>query len=193
MELSERFEEAFLLANQLHAEQKRKGTSIPYISHLIGVASLVMEDGGDEDEVISALLHDAVEDQGGKKTLELIRDEFGNHVARIVEGCTDSFRFPNFTWIKRKERHLEKLADGSPAVIRVALADKLYNARSLTRDLRTVGKSVWDRFNCTPDQMLWYYNQLVLLFQMKSTSPNVFELNRTVMEMDSLMKDLDEV
>ncbi len=189
MELSERFEQAFLFANRLHSEQKRKGTSIPYISHLIGVASLVMEDGGDEDQVIAALLHDAVEDQGGRETLEKIRSRFGDRVAAIVEGCTDSFRFPKFTWMSRKSEHLKKLADSSPETIRVALADKLYNSRSLVRDLRVSKSIVWQRFSCTPDQMLWYYQELVSLFERRSTSPNVFELGRTVRELEALIID----
>jgi (p)ppGpp synthase/HD superfamily hydrolase len=187
MTLSERFEQALLYAIHLHARQTRKGTNIPYVSHLLGVASLVMEDGGSEDEVIAALLHDAVEDQGGKKTLDEIRERFGSHVADIVEGCTDSFRFPKFTWKSRKETQLKKLSQASQAIIRVSLADKFHNICAITRDLRNIGNSVWDRFNCRPDEMVWYYNQLLVIFQVKSNSPLVKELSIKVNELNQLL------
>lgn len=186
MWIDQRFEEAVTYAIKLHAQQKRKGTEVPYVSHLFSVAALVMEDGGDQDETIAALLHDAVEDQGGRKTLEEIRKKFGNHVAEIVEGCTDSFQFPKFSWKSRKETQLEKLRHATPEIVRVSLADKFHNACAITRDLTNLGRPVWDRFNCRPDELVWYYNELLKIFQVKSNSPLVIEFSGKVDELNRL-------
>jgi (p)ppGpp synthase/HD superfamily hydrolase len=179
---SKRFEQAFVYASQLHKHQKRKGTNIPYIAHLLGVTALVFEDGGDEDQAIAALLHDAVEDQGGKKTLEEIRVRFGNRIARIVERCTDSYETPKPEWRKRKTNYLDHL-NGSPLdVQRVALADKVHNARSILRDLRVEGNNVWKRFNGKKEGTLWYYQSLVKFDWDNNLGILASELKATVSE-----------
>src|SRR5436190_11435160 len=124
--LSGRFERALVYATRLHRDQRRKGSGVPYAAHLLGVASLVLEDGGNEDEAIAALLHDAVEDQGGRPRLDEIDREFGASVAHIVEGCTDADAIPKPSWRPRKEAYINALASHDASVRRVALADKLY-------------------------------------------------------------------
>ena len=183
-QLSERFEQALVYAFQLHARQLRKGSHIPYIAHLLGVTALVLEDGGSEDEAIAALLHDAVEDQGGLPILEEIRRRFGSQVAEIVDGCTDSYYQPKPPWLQRKEHYLEHLQSASPSVRRVSLADKLHNARSILANLRTSGLRTWDRFNGGREGTLWYYRRLVQIFQQVETSPLVDELARVVAEIE---------
>jgi GTP pyrophosphokinase len=156
--LTSRFEEALGLAARLHAEQKRKGTDIPYVSHLLGVASLVITHGGNEDEAIAALLHDAVEDQGGKPTLERIRQRFGDNVASIVDGCTDACVEPKPPWKERKERYLAHLrTTASPSVKLVAAADKLDNARAIIADHRICGDAIWGRFKAGKEDQKWFY------------------------------------
>ena len=161
MSLSERFEQAFRFAFEIHRAQLRKGSQVPYIAHLMAVASLVLEDGGSEDEAIAALLHDAPEDQGGRPVLEQIRRRFGENVAQIVDGCTDTYETPKPAWRERKERYLAHLSHAAADVRRVSLADKLHNARSLLADLRRGGDGVWERFNGGKEGTLWYYRALV--------------------------------
>jgi (p)ppGpp synthase/HD superfamily hydrolase len=134
--LTSRFEEALIFAMHLHAGQTRKGIGIPYVAHLLSVASMVITHGGNEDEAIAALLHDAVEDQGGKPTLELIRARFGETVGEIVDGCTDTDQDPKPSWKKRKEEYLAYLQTTAPLV---AAADQLDNARAIIADHRTYG------------------------------------------------------
>lgn len=184
--LTHRFREALVFAAELHAGQKRKGTHIPYISHLLGVAALVLEDGGDEDQAIAALLHDAVEDQGGMGTLETIRDRFGSRVAAIVEGCTDSFHTPKYPWRERKEQYIAHLYAASPEVRRVSLADKLHNARSILADLRQNGGAIWDRFRGGKGGSLWYYRELLEVFQQTCDGYMVEELARVLAEIERL-------
>ncbi len=155
-----RFEEAVLYALRLHARQLRKGSEIPYVAHLLAVVSLVLEDGGGEDEAIAALLHDAVEDQGGRATREEIRRRFGERVARIVDGCTDADVVPKPPWRERKERYIRTLPAASPEVVRVETADKLHNARSVLRDYRRIGEELWTRFTGGRDGTLWYYREI---------------------------------
>ena len=180
--LSSQFENAFNFAVQLHASQIRKGSGTPYISHLMAVTALVLEDGGDEDQAIAALLHDAVEDQGGKRTLQEIRRRFGDRVALIVEACSDSFITPKPPWRKRKETYISHLQIAPKEVRRVSLADKLHNAQSILRDLRQEGETVWQRFNGGKEGTLWYYTSLVDIFQQIDDSPMVDELSRIVRE-----------
>jgi len=156
-QLGKRFEEALILANQLHAGQKRKGTHVPYISHLLSTAALVLQDGGDEDEAIAALLHDAVEDQGGEEKLALIRKKFGEKIATIVDECSDTDVTPKPPWRKRKEDHITRLQSASSSTHRVMLADKLHNARALLRELRDQGEAAWEVFRGGKEGMLWYY------------------------------------
>ena len=185
--LSSRYEDALVYAARLHAHQARKGTGIPYISHLLTVSALVIQDGGDEDEAIAALLHDAVEDQGGLRTLEEIRRLFGDHVATIVEGCTDSMTHPKPPWRERKERYLSHLEQVSSDVRRVSLADKLHNARSILRDLRREGDLVWGRFKGGKEGTLWYYHSLVKIFRDGASDYMSEELARVVEEIDCLL------
>jgi (p)ppGpp synthase/HD superfamily hydrolase len=184
--LGERFEQALLYAAQLHATQVRKATQIPYISHLLSVTAIVLEAGGDEDEAIAALLHDAIEDQGGAQTREEIRRRFGERVVRIVDGCTDAETMPKPPWLQRKQAHIAHLRHAPPDVLRVALADKLHNARSLLFDLRSIGPRLWERFNAGQAETLWYYRTLVEVFREVAASPLVEELDRVVSELEQL-------
>lgn len=182
--LGPRFDRAFALARELHADQRRKGTEIPYVSHVMGVASLVLEDGGDEDESIAALLHDAVEDQGGAQTLRRIRQLFGERVGRIVEACSDADVTPKPPWRTPREAYLSHLHDPDlPAgALRVSLADKLHNARTILFDLRA-GHDVFGRFSADRDHQRWYYDTLTMTFGEVSGSPMVPELRRVVDEL----------
>ncbi len=187
--LTKRFEEAFCLACHLHATQKRKGTEIPYIAHLMSVAALVIEDGGDEDEAIAGLLHDAVEDQGGKEMLEEIRRRFGDRVAGIVHGCTDAETIPKPPWLERKKRYVDHICTAPPEVRRVSSADKLHNARAILGDYRHEGERLWKRFSGGRDGTLWYYRALVQAFQAAGSSPMVEELDRVVTELERLVAE----
>jgi (p)ppGpp synthase/HD superfamily hydrolase len=185
--LSSRFEEALTLAARLHADQVRKGTTIPYISHLLAVASMVLEQGASEDEAIAALLHDAAEDQGGRATLEDIRNRFGDAVAEIVEGCTDSWVIPKPPWRTRKEAYLAHLREASASVRLVSAADKLHNARTILSDYRALGESLWSRFTGGREGTLWYYRALVEVLRAAGTTSLVEELDRVVSELEHLV------
>jgi (p)ppGpp synthase/HD superfamily hydrolase len=145
--LTPRYDEAFRYAHELHRAQTRKGTSIPYISHLMIVSALVIENGRSEAQAIGGLLHDAAEDQGGTETLEEIRTRFGDPVAEIVSDCTDSWDEPKPDWRPRKEAYLAKLPTKSPRSLLVSLADKTHNAEAILFDYRVLGDALWDRFN----------------------------------------------
>jgi (p)ppGpp synthase/HD superfamily hydrolase len=178
---------ALVYAAELHERQMRKGTRIPYVAHLMSVASLVLEDGGDEDEAIAGLLHDAVEDQGGRSTLDVIRSRFGRRVAHIVEECSDAETLPKPPWRERKERYLEHLKVADRGVLRVALADKLHNARAVLADYRTLGEGLWSRFNAGRDETLWYYSRVLKVCRKRVASPLVDELDRTILELERLI------
>lgn len=179
--LSPRFNDAFEYAADLHAGQFKKGKSVPYIAHLMGVAAYVMEEGGDEDQAIGALLHDAIEDHPRDgRTRSEIEDRFGKRVLEIVEGCSDTDQDPKPPWRQRKEEYLAKLPDEPADVRLVSLADKLYNARSILADHARVGPSVWDRFNASREETLWYYRELVNLFSRTNPGHLSNELRRTV-------------
>lgn len=184
--VSSRFLEAIGYAFELHAGQTRKGTNIPYVAHLMGVAAMVVEDGGDEDEAIAALLHDAAEDRGGEVTLRDIRTRFGEKVARIVEACTDTTERPKPEWRPRKERYIEHLRESPPEVLRVACADRLHNARAILRDYREMGDELWSRFNAGKDEQLWYYGVLAEVFRTRYPGHLSRELNRVVDELRTL-------
>src|SRR3954471_6549911 len=158
--LTQRFDEAVRYAREVHAEQTRKGTKTPYIAHLLGVSSIVLDDGGSEDEAIAALLHDAAEDQGGRARLEDIRAHFGDVVAQIVEDCTDSWETPKKPWAERKRAYAEHARSLPPSSLRVSVADKVHNTYATLRDLRNEGDAVWNRFNAAPDDVLSYYQSL---------------------------------
>lgn len=178
--LTTRFDHAFLYAHELHAAQTRKGTTAPYLGHLMGVASIVLDDGGNEDEAIAALLHDAVEDQGGRQRLEQIRQRFGDAVARIVEDCTDSWETPKKPWIERKRQYVEHARQLGPSSLRVSAADKVHNAYAILRDLRSSGEAVWGRFNAAPDDVVSYYESLVRAYREAGGGRLVDELDRIV-------------
>ncbi len=184
--LSSRFEEALIYASRLHAEQNRKGTNIPYIAHLLGVTALVLENGGDEDEAVAALLHDAVEDQGGLKTLQEIRRRFGDRVADIVDGLTDTYIHPKPPWRDRKNDYITHLRSASQEVRRVSLADKLHNARAILSTLQTEGEKTWERFHGGKSGTLWYYRTLVLIFQEGGSDFMTRELDRVVGQIERL-------
>jgi (p)ppGpp synthase/HD superfamily hydrolase len=188
--LSDRFTQALILSTELHAPQVRKGTTTPYISHLLGVASLVLEHGGDEDEAISALLHDAVEDQGGTATLDQIRGQFGDRVAAIVEACTDTQQTPKPPWKERKETYLKHLSQASDSVRLVSAADKLHNVRAILTDLHTHGNTLWTRFSGGRDGVLWYYRSLANILQTQGSTPITLELSRTVTAIETLAEQL---
>lgn len=156
-----RFEEAVVYAVRAHARQARKGGTVPYISHLFAVASLVMEDGGTADETIAALLHDAAEDQGGAGRLRDIEERFGPAVGAIVLGCSDTLETPKPPWMERKRAYVEHLAMAGLSVLRVSLADKLHNVRSIAADFSFHGEKLWERFNAGRDDQAWYYRQLL--------------------------------
>jgi (p)ppGpp synthase/HD superfamily hydrolase len=158
--LSRRFPDAFLFAAEKHGRQTRKSTDIPYIAHLMSVAALVLEAGGDEDLAIAALLHDVVEDCGGKPMLEEVRRRFGNRVAHVVEGCTDADTYPKPPWRQRKETYLEHLQKADAETRLVSAADKLHNARQILKDYREAGETVWQRFKGKREGTLWYYRAL---------------------------------
>jgi (p)ppGpp synthase/HD superfamily hydrolase len=192
MRLSPRYEAALVMATQLHADQMRKGTGIPYISHLLGVSSLVLEHGGTEDQAIAGLLHDAVEDQNavyqdGTTTLDRIRDHFGSKVAEIVDHCTDAYEDPKPDWRPRKEKYISEVASMPASAALVSCADKLHNARAILSDLREINNDLWGRFTGGKDGTLWYYRSLVNAFDNVPTGRLAGELRRTVEEIESLV------
>ncbi|MEG4814661.1 HD domain-containing protein [Microcoleus sp. K5-D4] len=184
MILSNRFSEALTYAAELHATQVRKGSGVPYIAHLLGTASIALEYGANEDEAIAALLHDAIEDQGGATTREAIRHRFGNTVTAIVDGCTDSDETPKPPWRQRKQAYIDRISTASGSVRLVSAADKLYNVRSILKDYRQLGDTVWERFKGGKDGSLWYYRSLVEAFRQAELTPIVEELDRTVLELE---------
>jgi (p)ppGpp synthase/HD superfamily hydrolase len=184
--LTPRFTDALSYAVQLHAGQMRKGTHIPYIAHLLAVAGIVIEQGAGEDEAIAALLHDAIEDQGGRATAAEIRRRYGETVEQIVWGCTDAEVVPKPPWRARKEAYLAHLPQATASVRLVSAADKLHNVRSIIADYRALGEGVWARFNGGRDGTLWYYRELVTAFRAADGSPLVDELDRAVSELERL-------
>jgi len=178
--LTQRFDEAVAYAHEVHGAQMKKRTSIPYLSHLLGVASIVLDDGGDEDEAIAALLHDAAEDHGGRVRLEDIRARFGDRVAAIVEDCTDSWSTPPEPWLDRKRKYAEHAKHLSASSLRVSAADKVHNTYSILRDLRNTGEQVWERYEARPDDVLAYYQTLVRSYREAGGGRLVDELERIV-------------
>jgi GTP pyrophosphokinase len=182
-----RFERALAFATRLHAEQQRKGSDVPYACHLLSVAAIALEYGANETEAIAALLHDAVEDQGGAKTRRKIERRFGSEVAKIVEGCSDSHGDPKPPWFDRKKSYLDRIAGEPPSVRLVSAADKLHNVRSILKDYREIGEDLWSRFNGGREGTLWYYGSLVSEFRKAGSNPLVEELARVVSELESLV------
>ena len=177
---------ATALAFELHGDQRRKQGAVPYIGHLLGVASLVVDDGGDEDQVVAALLHDAAEDQGGHPVLSEVARRFGPRAAAIVEACTDTMASPKPPWRARKVAWLARLPDVPDAAWPVIVADKLHNARAVVSALRTGGVASLDVFNGGRDGTLWYYRAVADVAARCRPGPMVDELLRTVDEMERL-------
>lgn len=185
--LTSRFERAIQEALRLHGGQLRKGTRIPYMSHLLAVASLVLEAGGTEEEVIGALFHDAAEDQGGEEVLSFIEEEFGPGVAKIVEECSDTLEYPKPPHRERKRAYIEKIPAKSTSARLVSLADKIHNARSILFDYREHGEALWDRFKGKKEGTLAYYGNLVEAFRKNQDHQElVFEFERLVDEIHRL-------
>lgn len=184
MILTERFRDALTFAFDLHREQERKGSGVPYVAHLLGVSSLALEHGADEDGAIAALLHDAVEDQGGEAVLAQIEARFGSRVATIVAACSDSTETPKPPWRERKERYIAHLASAPHEVQLVSACDKLYNARAILADYLVVGESLWERFTGGRDGVLWYYRALADAFTLD---------NRVKRELEEVVTELEDV
>ncbi len=184
--LGPRFQRAFKFAAEKHAKQTRKASSIPYIAHLMGVASLALEAGADEDVAIAALLHDVVEDCGGAPMLKEVRHRFGTRVAKIVDGCTDSDTVPKPPWRERKETYIARLKKEDAETRLVSAADKLNNVRSILSDYRAVGESVWSRFAGGRDGTLWYYRTLRDEFLRSKPNRITRDLELAVNELEAL-------
>lgn len=182
--LGERFLSALVFAGELHRNQTRKGTVIPYVGHLLAVAALAVEHGADEDTAIAALLHDAVEDQGGHRTAEWILERFGPKVHETVLACTDSFTEPKPAWAPRKQTYLARLATASPEARLVTACDKLHNARSILADYRELGEELWSRFAGRREGTLWYYRAVLDALAKHGSSRLLEELERVVSEIE---------
>ena len=186
-----RFRHALVWAAELHEDQKRKGGSIPYVAHLIGVAAIVLEHGGDEDQAIGALLHDALEDQAHRMAPGEIRDRFGERVEAIVVACTDGDaqaqrdRDP-VRWRIRKQLYIDDVAAKPAEALLVSMADKLYNARAILEDFREIGETLWPRFTAGREGTLWYYRSLLTAFKPRAEGRLWHELERTVTAIEKL-------
>jgi len=185
--LGQRFQKALLFAAQKHAGQARKASTIPYLAHLMAVASLVLEAGGDEDLAIAGLLHDVVEDCGGEKMLQEVRRRFGARVATIVDGCTDAYGIPKPAWRDRKQAYISRLKKEGSDTRLVSAADKLNNLRSILSDYREVGESVWSRFNGGRDGTVWYYRTLLDEFMRDKPNRITRDLDLAVNELEALV------
>lgn len=183
---TDRFESALVFAYQVHRDQTRKGSGIPYVAHILGVAAIALEYGADEDQAIGALLHDAAEDGGGEATLAEIRARFGDAVADIVLGCSDSLvedPEDKLPWLERKENYLAHLEHASASVLLVSAADKLHNVRAILRDYDAHGEEIWDRFQGRRDGTLWYYETVAHTLARRYYSPLTRDLQRAVDEL----------
>jgi len=184
--LTPRLSSALAYAVTVHAGQVRKGTDIPYVSHLLGVASIALDHGATEDEAVAALLHDAPEDAGGAPILDEIRNRFGPAVSEIVAGCSDTFETPKPPWRHRKEAYIAHLEGASSSVLLVSAADKLHNVRSITSDYREIGEALWGRFTGGREGTLWYYRSLADSFLRLSRNRLASELDLAVGELEGL-------
>lgn len=188
VKLGPRFLNAFAFAAQKHSGQTRKASTIPYIAHLMGVASLVLEAGGDEDLAIAALLHDVVEDCGGAPMLKEVSTRFGKRVAKIVDGCTDADTYPKPPWRQRKEEYIARLQGEGPDTQLVSASDKLNNIRSIISDYRAIGESVWSRFNGGREGTLWYYRTLRDQYLRHKPNRITRELDLSVKELETMAR-----
>ena len=190
MGYSPRFAQALQDAANLHATQCRKGTDTPYIAHLLAVTAIAIEHGATEDEAIAALLHDAVEDQGGKETLRLIRDRYGDNVANIVDGCSDADETPKPPWRQRKDAYVAHLGQASPSVRLVAAADKLHNARDVLASYRELGENLWPRFSGGRAGTLWFYRAVTDALR-GAARPEETHLIALIAELDAAVSTLE--
>ncbi len=186
MKLSQQFTDALTFATELHANQTRKGNGVPYIAHLLAVSSIALEYGANEEEAIAALLHDAIEDQGGAATREEIRRRFGDTITEIVDGCTDADTTPKPPWRQRKEAYIAHIYTASASVRLVSAADKLHNSWSILKDYRILGDNLWQRFHGGKEGTLWYYRSLIEAFRTQGSMPIINELDRVVSELELL-------
>jgi GTP pyrophosphokinase len=189
--VGKRFRDALVWAAELHEEQRRKGGSVPYVAHLLGVASIVLEHGGDEDQAIGALLHDALEDQAHRMSPGEIRERFGERVERIVEACTDGDPEEqkdrdHARWRARKQKYIAEIATKPEEALLVSMADKLYNARAILEDYRELGDALWSRFTTGREGNLWLYRELLNAFRPRAENRLWHELDRTVAEIERL-------
>jgi (p)ppGpp synthase/HD superfamily hydrolase len=184
--LTERFQQALNYAYELHKDQYRKGSEIPYLTHLMTVASLVLENGGDEDQAIAALLHDAVEDQGGLPTLNKIRENFGDYVADLVDGCTDAYTHPKPPWEERKTAYINKLKSAEDAILLISLADKVHNARTILLELQSGNLDIWKIFKGGKEGTINYYRRLAEVFDQSPFTRLKNELRILVNEISNL-------
>ncbi len=183
--MTHRFTDALAYAVALHDGQRRRLSGAPYVAHLLGVAALVLEHGATEDEAIAALLHDAVEDQGGLATRAAIAERFGEPVAALVEGCSDCHTVPKPPWRERKERYVAHLRHAPASIRLICAADKLHNARSLLAEYRRLGDAVWEHFHGRRDGTLWFYRNVVDALRAADRRPLVEELARAVEQLES--------
>ena len=186
MHLTNRFELALVYATRIHTNQSRKGSGVPYISHLLAVCALVIEHGGDEDQAIAALLHDAAEDQGGHETLEDIRTRFGERVARLVEDLSDTLENPKPPWLERKKAYVNHLPNANPDSWLISVADKVHNTRTILADYQRIGPAIWNRFKNGREGTLWYYRSLAEIFQKIYPGYLSEELDRVVRVLEQL-------
>jgi GTP pyrophosphokinase len=184
---SERLDQALGFVATAFRHQIRKGSGVPYLSHLLAVAALVSEHGGDEDQTIAALCHDYLEDIEGA-TSEVLERKFGPRVARFVEALSDSNTHPKPPWAERKQAYLARLATEPPELKLISAADKLHNAMSIVRDHRAIGDAVWDRFTATREQTLWYYEQVLTALGTGWTHPLLDDLERAVAELQAVAR-----
>lgn len=194
MAYGKRFDDALLTAVDLHRGQARKGSDIPYVTHLLAVAAIVGESGGTEDEVIAALLHDAIEDTDA--TYRTLADRFGKPVADVVRACSDTDVTPKPAWEKRKKDYVAHVVGASESVRLVSAADKLANARSVLADLRVLKEELWARFRGGKDGTLWYYRSLVSVFDIAGSSPIMGTPDRTrpvVEELDRMVGEIEKL
>lgn len=193
--LSTRFTDALTFAAELHARQRKKGTDVAYVAHLLGACAIALEHGADEDAAIAALLHDAIEDQGGVAIETAIRERFGDRVAAIVRTCSDSDGDPKPPWRMRKEAYIAHLASADRMTLIVSAADKLDNARRILADLRAEATladpdfdRVWSRFKAGHEGQRWYYRALVEAFRANPAHEVrlIDELDRTVTAIEAM-------
>lgn len=190
MRLSDNFEQALIYATRAHGNQMRKKTGIPFVAHILGVTAIALEYGGNETEAIGALLHDTVEDCGGKERLHEIRQKFGDDVASIVDGCTDTYETPKPPWLERKRAYIEHLKDSDSSTRLVSASDKLHNTRAILAELRRRGPEVFERFAGKKDGTLWYYRMLVTSFRQHGDHADLTdELDRVVSEIEKLVQE----